>query len=59
MPPRSDRPLIKVSFNLFLEDVKLLQERYGQGWTEQVRLLVQRNNREYLIYQQEMEQFNE
>lgn len=48
MPAPSDRPLLKVSFNLFLEDVELFRQRYGQGWTEQVRNLVSQNNQAYL-----------
>lgn len=38
--PGSDRPLRKVTLNLYEEDCAALELGYGQGWTTQVRLWV-------------------
>jgi hypothetical protein len=38
MPPRpSDKPLKKVTLNLYEEDVRWAQEAIGLGWTETLR----------------------
>lgn len=37
----ADRPLKKVTFNLFKEDVEYLQKAYGQGWTGQARSVIE------------------
>jgi hypothetical protein len=43
MPSASDRPLQKVTLNLFRDDVAEMVAAYGQGWTGQVRLLVEKH----------------
>lgn len=45
MPRPLTEPLCKVTLNLFLADRIALKRRYGQGWTEQVRLIVHDNVR--------------
>ena len=47
MPAPSDKPLRRVSMHLFADDVALLERRYGRGWSEQVRLLVERDNKNW------------
>jgi hypothetical protein len=38
--PPSDKPLLKVTINLFREDVEWFRRRYGQGWSTHVRDLI-------------------
>lgn len=45
MPPASDRPLQKVTMNLFREDVAELVRIYGSGWTTEIRWLVEQHVR--------------
>ena len=40
MPPRSPEPLRRTTLNLFEEDCRLMERRYGHGWSERVRDLV-------------------
>lgn len=40
MPPASDRPLQKVTLNLFRDDVAELVAIFGNGWTTEVRHIV-------------------
>ncbi len=47
MPPPSDRPLQKVTLNLFRDDVAALVGIYGNGWTTEVRALVANHVREH------------
>lgn len=42
MPPKSERPLRRSTLNLFAEDCVYMANRYGRGWTEQVRELLHR-----------------
>lgn len=37
--PGSDRPLRKVTLNLYDEDVLAAESYYGRGWTEELRKL--------------------
>lgn len=37
MPAPSDKPLKKVTLNLFEEDVAYMVATYGNGWTSEVR----------------------
>lgn len=39
--PGADRPLRKVTLNLYEEDCVALEQRYGHGWSTNVRGLVQ------------------
>lgn len=42
MPPKSERPLRRSTLNLYAEDCVYMANRYGRGWTEQVRELLHR-----------------
>ena len=55
MPAPLSKPSRKVQITLYESDCKQLEHRYGRGWTEQVRLLVERNCKEYLLYKRQME----
>ena len=55
MPPPADRPLRKVTLNLFADDVAQLERRYGRGWTEQVRRVVEENCDRYRHFQAQLE----
>lgn len=37
MPKIAGDPLTKVTLNLFTADVEWYKERFGQGWSEQLR----------------------
>lgn len=43
MPSASERPLQKVTLNLFRDDVAGMVAAYGPGWTGQVRHLVEKH----------------
>ena len=43
MPPALSRPARRVVLSLYEEDCAQLEQRYGRGWTGQVRLMVQKN----------------
>ena len=47
MPAPLSRTRRRVTLNLFEEDCAQLEARYGYGWTEQVRLLVEKNCKEW------------
>ena len=47
----ADEPLKKVTLNLYDADVTELAQRYGWGWSEQVRRLVRR----YLVNLKQVE----
>lgn len=55
MPPKSEAPLRKVTLNLFDADCAAMESRYGRGWTERVRELVQWHIREYRVWDQTQE----
>lgn len=38
--PGADRPLRKVTLNLYEEDCATLEQHYGHGWTTNVRAVV-------------------
>jgi hypothetical protein len=40
MPIHPDSPLKKITLNLYEADVAEMEHRYGRGWSEQVRRLV-------------------
>jgi len=40
MPAPSDKPLRKVTLNLYEEDVAQLIARYGNGWTTEIRNII-------------------
>lgn len=40
MPVRADDPLQRVTLNLYTTDVAAMKSLYGQGWTVQIRQLV-------------------
>lgn len=42
MPVASDRPLKKTTLNLYETDVAYMVEHYGNGWTSQVRDVLER-----------------
>lgn len=54
MPAPLSRPARRTTLYLFEEDCAQLERRYGRGWTEQVRLMVERNCREYEARQVEL-----
>lgn len=54
MPPASERPLQKVTLNLFRDDVAELVRIYGSGWTTEVRYLVENHVREHRAMTQQM-----
>lgn len=57
MPPRSERPLRKVTLNLFATDCDAMARRYGHGWSEKVRDLVHEHIRhEYACLRMESDQ---
>lgn len=37
---RSDEPLTKVTVNIFTADLEWLRERYGWGWSEELRKVI-------------------
>ena len=37
---KADKPIRKVTLNLYTEDIKDMEHYYGRGWTEIVRNLV-------------------
>jgi hypothetical protein len=43
MPPRSDEPLRRVTLNLGEVDCKIMEDRYGHGWTTVIRDLVRQH----------------
>lgn len=43
MPPKSERPLRRMTLNLYESDCAALERRYGRGWTEKVRDMVSRH----------------
>jgi len=43
--PGADAPLRKVTLNLYDADVEAAKKYYGNGWTEQVRLMWQAHMR--------------
>ena len=43
MPPPSDRPLRKTTMLFFADNVEELQRRYGNGWTTEIREIVDRH----------------
>lgn len=45
MPPRSPEPLRRITLNLFEADCVSMERRYGHGWTERVREMVQKHVR--------------
>lgn len=47
MPPALPRPARRVNLYLYSADCEQLERRYGRGWTEQVRLMVEKNCHEY------------
>lgn len=47
MPRTLGRPVRRVTIVLFEADAMLLERRYGRGWTEQIRRMVQENCTEY------------
>lgn len=55
MPSPLTEPGRRVTLNLFEADCALLERRYGWGWTEQVRLLVRQNCRDYLRGKSELD----
>jgi hypothetical protein len=59
MPAPLPRPSRRTQITLYEADCKQLEQRYGRGWTEQVRLLVERNCKEYLIHKRHLEQLDE
>lgn len=55
MPKASPSPLTKVTLNLFTADVLALKARYGHGYTEQIRKMVQDNCKEHRKYKRTIE----
>ena len=55
MPNKSTEPLTKVTLNLFRSDVIAFKRRYGQGYTEQIRLLLRENVKEHTRHKQTIE----
>ena len=55
MPKPSEEPLTKVTLNLFRSDVIAFKRRYGQGYTEQIRLLLRENVKEHTRHKQMIE----
>lgn len=51
--PRQTR---RVSVVLFADDVAQLERRYGRGWSEQIRLLIERNCKEYTKHKRTLEE---
>lgn len=42
MPKIAGDPLSKVTLNLFTADVEWFQQRYGQGWSTELRSVIHR-----------------
>lgn len=47
MPAPLPKPARRVTLYLFEADCQQFERRYGRGWTEQVRLLVEKNCRDW------------
>lgn len=56
--PGASEPLTKITINLFTSDLDQFRKRYGHGWSEQIRELVRRNCREYLLYKKRCDELN-
>lgn len=56
MPPSLERPIQKVTLNLFRDDVAEMVAVYGQGWTGQVRLLVENHIKERAMFAKAMKE---
>lgn len=64
MPPPLGEPTRRVTIVFFASDVEQMERRYGQGWTEQVRLLLRKNCKQHAkakdildeIFEQTMDQ---
>lgn len=59
MPPSLGRPTRRVTMHLFADDVAQMERRYGRGWTEQVRLMVANNCKQYLAFRSELDLLTE
>ena len=57
MPNTSGEPLRKITLNLYHSDVIALKARYGQGYTEQIRLLVRKNVNEHKQHRRTIEDY--
>jgi hypothetical protein len=55
MPAPLSKPSRRTQVTLYEADCQQLERRYGRGWTEQVRLLVEKNCKEYLRHKSEMD----
>lgn len=53
MPAPLSREARRITLYLFEDDCQQFEARYGRGWTEQVRLLVEKNCKEYRRLQAE------
>lgn len=58
MPPALEEPTTRVTFVAFAKDIELLRKRYGTGWSEQIRLMVRKNCKEYLEMKARMEDYH-
>lgn len=47
MPAPLSRPARRITLYLWEDDCKQLEHRYGWGWSEQVRIMVQKNCEEW------------
>lgn len=47
MPAALSRQARRITLYLFEDDCQNLESRYGRGWTEQVRLMVEKNCKEW------------
>lgn len=57
MPAPLARRARRVTLYLFEDDCQQFERRYGRGWTEQVRLLVEKNCKEWARTKTDLEAF--
>lgn len=43
MPRFADAPLTKITSNFYLRDIDYIRDKFGNGWTEQLRLMVRKS----------------
>lgn len=55
MPPALEEPTKRITIVIFDADYKQLLKRYGSGISEQIRLMVRKNNTEWQRMKKEME----
>ena len=59
MPNYRADPLTKITLNVFTADLAIFRQRYGSGYTQQIRRLVHQDVVEYKQYQRELDRLEQ